>query len=250
VLIIADLAQIEARILLWLVRDKMALAAIASGASIYEVHAVRSMKYDPSRGKLKEVDPSLYALAKARVLGAGYGCGAGTFQKVAKTLAGLDLTMKECTNTVTDFRTSNPKIVRLWRDLQRDCAWSRGENFTMELPSGRNLNYYGVRYGAGRELTAAWYRDGSRRVKLFGGKLTDNLVQAVARDAFVEGLVDLDREGLPVLFHTHDEAVLEVDEKDAPEAMQFVNRILSKNPEWMPDCPLETEVFQSTKYMK
>ncbi|GAF80024.1 unnamed protein product, partial [marine sediment metagenome] len=144
-LVIVDLAQIEARVILWLARDFKALEQVKDGMSIYEAHAIQSMNWKPNGQKLKDVDLDLYQLAKARVLGLGFGCGSKRFKDVAKKMAGIDISMEQAVFNVQDFRASNLKIVKLWNDLQRSCAWSRGKNFDVELPSGRELHYYNVR---------------------------------------------------------------------------------------------------------
>lgn len=245
-MLIADLAQIEARITLWLAGDLLTLVEIAKGLSVYEAHAIHTMGWDHANGLLKVADPGLYILAKARVLGLGFGCGPAKFKKVAKKMANLDLTPKESQTCVADFRATNPKIVSLWRKLQQDCTWSRKGDYVMELPSGRNLTYYDVK--SGRDgLTAALMRGGGRREHLYGGRLTENAVQAIARDLFIEKMDLLHSAGLPQLFHSHDENVLEVDQ-DVKE--EDVVEALSVTPDWLEGCPVAAEAFSVERYQK
>jgi DNA polymerase len=179
-LIVSDLAQIEPRVLAWLVNDKVALDAMAAGDSPYVAHAKASMEWTPSHtdwvlGDLKAESPGIYALAKVRVLGLGYGAGWLKFITMAKSMAGLDITKGDpeteqkltrdgelCWNAdgtpkmvsgygknsrriVKDFRDSNPGIVNLWRQLDEGFKAACGGDFRMQLPSGRFMVYRDVR---------------------------------------------------------------------------------------------------------
>lgn len=245
-MVIADLAQIEARIILWLAGDMATLETVAGGVSVYEAHAIRTMGYDPARGPLEEVDPDGYRLAKARVLGLGFGCGDKKFRVLAKTMCNIDMTAKEAKQTVVDFRATNPKIVNFWGRLQRDCAWSKGKDFTVELPSGREMTYHSVKYGTDG-LTAELEEGGGRRVYLYGGKIAENVTQATARDVFIEGMDRLNKAGHQQLFHAHDEHVLEVD-KDVE--LKEIEKIIAVTPKWLEGCPIEAKVFCVERYTK
>ena len=245
-MVVADLSQIEARVLLWLADDMVTLDEIRGGHSVYEAHAISTMRYDASRGPLDEVDPNLYKLAKARVLGLGFGCGAARFKDVARVMAGIELTDEECLSAVTDFRNSNPKIVNMWQCLQRDCTYNAGGTFSVELPSGRMMNYYNVRRDRG-ELTAEMEIGGGRRVKVYGGKLAENITQATARDVFTERMPVLKEMGCDQLFHVHDEYVLEVDFDVTEDAIE---EAIIVTPDWLEDCPLGAKVNTIDRYQK
>ena len=285
--VIADLAQIEARVTLWLARDWETMDKVAEGMSVYEAHAVAAMKYDPSRGKLKQVDPELYQLAKARVLGLGFGCGWARFLALAKTnlkpaafervfhgevtdsevdefvrnieaqrdgIARIilwrelpEMESREWVNSwhqVAEFRMTNPKIVSLWRELHVDCVRSKGKTFTMELPSGRELTYYDVRTFP--KLNAEIVRT-ERRTSVYGGLLTENLVQAAARDVFVAGMLRLHEAGYRILFHVHDEYVIET---DIGADIAPIKAIIEQTPDWLPRCPIGAEVDVADRYLK
>ncbi|MHA2433903.1 MAG: hypothetical protein ACXADO_11795, partial [Candidatus Thorarchaeota archaeon] len=161
-------------------------------------------------------------------------------------MCGIDLTAKQAKDTVDDFRQTNPKIVNLWNKLQRDCAWSRNGDFEVELPSGRVMRYFNVIYN-GEGLTASLVQGDGRRVHLYGGKLAENVVQATARDVFVEGMMSLKDLGRTELFHAHDEYVLEV---DVDTDLEDINRIISVAPDWLTGCPVEAEVMEVERYTK
>lgn len=240
--IICDLSQIEPRVLAWLCGDQLLLEQLAAGVPLYEAHARATMGW--TGGNLKKENAELYSLAKARVLGLGYGCGPGRFVEVARTMAGITITPQVAARTVESFRSSNRKIIGLWNQLQNDFRRSVGGDFVVELPSGRKLTYRDVRSSGG--WTARVER-GGRRIPFYGGKLCENLVQAVARDVFGESLLRLRRDGVDVVFHVHDEAVCEVTPGTDPHEIE---RIMSMTPDWLPGCPLAAEAVVSTHYCK
>jgi hypothetical protein len=286
VFIIADLCQIEPRILAWLIEDEEFLSLVRSGVDIYEAHARSTMGYsNPS--PLKEVDPDKRALAKARVLGLGYGCGPQKFVAVAKNLGGIDISFADAKKTVADFRSKNPKISRLWNQLDRDFKRSAGGDYAIELPSGRALRYFNVAKTPRGYYAAATERGGIQR-SLYGCLLTENIVQATARDLFAHHLLEIHRyhsggagspstlspvaatvgRGLPlpnnhqpttsnctrpigrVVFHVHDEVIVEVPEARAEEACAQIQTIMSTTPVWLSGCPVAAEAGIFKRYTK
>jgi hypothetical protein len=247
-LIVADLAQIEARILLFLAGDTKTLDQIRAGTHIYEAHARETMGW--AGGKLKEENKDLYALAKARVLGAGYGCGPIKFKSVAKLMAGVDMTEEEAEKTIADFRASNPKIVSLWRRLQRDLFWAyqQSEPYRMILPSGRTLSYDTLT-STSEGMKACVEINGNKN-RIYGGKLTENLVQATARGVFTEGLIRLKEAGYRLLFHVHDEYVLQALTDDLQTHVARVKKIIEEPVNWLIGCPIEVEVKVADRYEK
>jgi len=284
VFIIADLCQIEPRILAWLIDDTAFLSLVRSGIDIYEAHARSTMGYSDAR-PLKEVDPDKRALAKARVLGLGYGCGPQKFVTVAKNLGGIDISFADAKKTVADFRTKNPRIARLWTQLDRDFKRSSGGDYTIELPSGRTLSYYNVAKTPRGYYTAATVRGGVPR-SLYGGLFTENLVQATARDLFAFHLLQIHRHlsgvpqasrlpncpvaegrdlGLPnsmphapcamptigrIVFHVHDEVIVEVPAAHADQVRTQIESIMSTTPDWLTGCPVAAEAGIFNRYTK
>lgn len=293
-----DLSQIEPRVLAWLVRDTKMLESMARGISPYQAHAEATMGW--TEGDMKKLIAAgrkdvadIYALAKARVLGLGFGCGWEKFITVARDMAGLDITKDDpaeiearndegeiCLDTdgkpirvsgvgltskkvVKDYREQNPLICSkdpacpgIWKKLDDAFRASVGGDFEIALPSGRSLRYPEVKKEwkripdedhPGRWKTesafTAWVFDikinGFRRKKLYGGLLTENLVQATARDVFGEGLLNLDSMGgVDVLWSVHDEAPIEAD-MDVKEA--DVLEALTKCPDWIEGLPVAAE---------
>jgi DNA polymerase len=217
---------------------------------LYEAHARETMGW--SGGSLKKEDPKLYALAKARVLGLGYGCSAGRFAKVAKNLAGLELSPEECRQTVKDFRKRNPRITGLWRRFDQAIAEAArtDKHFEMELPSGRTVHYCDVGYDpAGRKYSACTERGGERE-GIYGAKLVENLVQGTAREVFADILLRLRDAGIEIVFHVHDEVICHAPEARAEEVRSEIERIMNTPPAWMKALPLAVESAISGRYTK
>lgn len=242
--VISDLSQIEARVLLYLAGDTAQLEEIAKGTSPYEAHARASMGW--TGGKLKEEDPGLYALAKARVLGLGFGCGKVRFRDLAKSMVGIELTPEEAAAQVDSYRFNNPKITALWSTLDTRLHMAMNQDFTILLPSGRRLIYRNV-HPFFREWMCTVQ---GRTVTTYGGKLTENLVQATARDIFCGHLLAIAEAGYTIRFHVHDEVIVEVPEEQAEEAAAKINDIMSTAPVWMPGLPLAAETMIADRYTK
>jgi DNA polymerase len=260
VFIIMDFSQIEPRCLWWLVGDTKMLDLVRSGFGIYEAHARASMGW--KGGKLKDESPDLYRLAKARVLGLGYGCGGPKFQVVAAKMAGLTLSREECEAAVKSFRKENPKIVGNWYMYDQYIKQLvREPNKTLELgmPTGESLLHWDVKQEDRVVGESAWRKYSSYTVKgdksekqsnLWGGVITENITQRMARDVLALKVLQLEEAGFPVVFHAHDECILEVDKDTANAAFIEVGQIMRTPPEWAPDLPLEVEGGIHEHYVK
>lgn len=239
----ADLSQIEPRCLAWLVGNEPLLQKLRDGMAIYEAHARTSMGW--TGGKLKNEDAHLYALAKARVLSLGYGAGAEKFVIMAANY-GIKLTLEEADSVVQAFRASEPLVCGrngLWNQLQDGMtrAAAKREDYHVELPSGRLLRY--MRPSRMGGLTAETVSGrGIIRKKWWGGSLTENLVQATARDVFSSFIPVIEYElGLPIMFHVHDELTCLVKEDKAEDALRDLLQVMRTPPDWMPGLPLDAE---------
>lgn len=274
----ADLSQIEPRVLAWLAQDTVMLDSMAKGDSPYVAHARATMKF--IGGDLKGEAPDQYALAKARVLALGFQAGWEKFIAMAKAMAGLDVTKDdpetiEVENPVTgekktvsgygynakrivaEFREQNPKIVALWNRLDQQFKSSVGSDFVMTLPSGRKMTYRRVRCetriepdketGQPRRRSVFTAEIGKKRVITYGGKLTENITQATAREIFGLCLLALEAAGIRVLFSVHDEAVTEV----RPEVtVSQIEEIMSRPVPWMPGLRVGVEAHEVACYCK
>jgi DNA polymerase I-like protein with 3'-5' exonuclease and polymerase domains len=268
-LVVCDLSQIEARCILYLANDFETLDVLRTGVDVYEAHARATMGYTDPR-PLKDVDKALRQLAKARVLGLGFGCGANKFQVVAKMMAGLEISPSEAERIVTDYRKTNAKIVALWRKLENKLRESRGSHLEVELPNLRRLVYRDI---SGQTQTVipkgGWEKlhdfDGYQktgysgviprngkmlRSKLYGGLLAENLTQAFARDIFMDRVSVLAEKGYEVILRVHDEVVCLVNEASAKEAQADIESIMATPPEWCKSLPMGAEATVMRYYAK
>ena len=245
--VICDLAQIEPRILAWLVGDTELLKLIEGGMSIYEAHARVTMGWN--KGELKREDKRLYQLAKIRVLGLGYGCGSKKFTNIAKLWTGGEIMLSpaEAKKQVKDFRSSNPGIVQLWKTLDLDMKRSLGDTYRIELPNGRGLEYTDIHVEAGQYYGVGLNRGVRQRKKLYGGLLVENCVQAIARDVFAEGMLRLLDRGIEIVFSVHDEVLCEVP-LGTPATM--IADAMTITPRWLAGCPLAAEAVIAERYGK
>lgn len=244
-LIICDLSQIEPRVLYWCAEDWAMLKRIEEGLGVYAAHAIGTMRWPADKPFTKDTQPILYKTAKARVLGLGYQCGWQKFIDAARILAGLTISAQESKKIVAEYRATNGKVVQLWNKLDHLFKRSVGEDFELTLPSGRVLTYYNVQRKGDRVLAQPVL--GKPHFDFYGGKLTENLVQAAARDVFVAGLRRVEDAGHPVIFHSHDEIICEVDKRVPKEEIEHLMTI---RPEWLEGCPIGAEAIESDHYLK
>lgn len=272
-LIISDYAQIEARVLLYLVKDEEQLRMIREqGISVYEAHAKKTMGWEGAGLKeLGETDPvlnRLYRLAKARVLGGGYGCGGSKFAATAWTMARLRLTEEEGAAAVKEFRADNPLIVRFWKTmdgvLRRAVAAGR-RCMEIKLPSGRTLYYWSPKQRTVKKIVKT--PDGDKLVedtsfytmiakgnassfrKTYGANLVENICQAVARDILADAWRALDAAGYVVAMTVHDEFVLHRQPGQTVEEAERIILDAGLN-SWAKDIPLGLESKESMVYTK
>jgi DNA polymerase len=240
-LVVVDLSQIEVRTLCWLAKDKEAMAEIKACADIYEAFAIRFGLWSRDKGSLREKDPKLRHRVKAMVLGCGYGAAAEKFTVMS------GMTLKDATSAIQLYRNKMTSVTRLWRDYTTDVAVSYDQQIplTIDLPSGRALDYgklRPVKQNGRINYVSLMNRNGKRvPVKLWGGLLAENASQALARDIFCNMLCRIHDSGFKIIFHVHDEVVVEVDESEAEDALARIVEIMSTPPEWIPDIPVSAE---------
>ena len=278
--VIADLSQIEPRCLSYLVQDWDFLDMVKT-QSPYEAHARLTMGFKGENMKLD--DPKGYKLAKARVLALGYGSGWEKFLTMATMYGAGDvfnekvgvrdvnrflkwvrncrqdhklegLTPEEVNRfarswlIVQDYRKNNPKITGLWESLSESLEESIGGDLEVELPSGRSMKYRNIRRQGG-ELTC-FDSIGGNRKRVYGGLVTENLTQALARDVFAECVLRLHRAGYDPLWTVHDEVIIEVPEAEAEECLRVAEEAMSTPVDWAPEIPLAAEGSIEDHYTK
>ena len=241
-----DYKTIEPRILARLAGEVWMQECFLDGKDIYEETARRIFGLDI-------VDRETRQKAKIAAISLGYGAGATVLESVAKGM-GVKLAPGEAADIVKRWRQSCPNIVKLWNRLERaasdavrkkgtpDAAvdmangirlFMRGDNLLMSLPTNDTIVYPNARLLLGPDVknmerdSAVGYDGASATGKewvtseLYGGKLTENAVQAMARDVLAETLITFEFSGVDVVMHTHDEVTLDVDPEEAdPDALK------------------------------
>ncbi|MCK9587735.1 MAG: hypothetical protein M0Q93_00045 [Terrimicrobiaceae bacterium] len=246
ILCCADLAQIEPRTTAWVTHDQAKIDLINSGLSVYQVHAIQTLHW---RGEnLKKEDPDKYALCKMRVLGLSYGCGWKRFIDYCWEQFGHLISTKDSRYQVNDFRRKERKIVQLWNRLGNLLEGSLGDDIEIELPSWNVMRYRDLRKSKGQ--IAAVLATG-RINRLWGSLLCENMIQAIARDAFYEKMLMIEDAGIPTLFCVHDEGITDgIHKSQGQEALEIVTEIMRAPCEWMPGIALDSEAFLSPFYKK
>lgn len=266
--VIADYSQIEPRVLAWLSGDREFLD-LCRQFSPYVAHGIQTGRikdpaaFEKARKVKGSPEAKTYSGLKAEVLLLGYGGGAVTYQRNAKVY-GIDATEAEAAATVKAYRTGKPKVTALWKKLENEFRSRIGSDvYFYPLPSGRNLVYWEPRQrqvivkGEPRiEMSADTVKGGRKNrpgdatKKIYGGFLCENLVQAVARDVLTDALLRVKDAGFRPLLTVHDEIVIEVPTDSAEEAAKEIRRIMTINPDWMPDVPLDVGMEVATEYRK
>ena len=246
---VADLAAIEARVLAWLSGEEWRLEAFRAGRDIYVELAVRLGLFggrDPE-GVPDDVYDDIRQQGKTADLAAGYQGALGAFR--AWGAEGSD---DELLSQVRAYRAANPRIVSFWHDLERAFKFGgtagrieverRGAHRKVILPSGRALWYQSVSV---TEDSVSYRHERYGKSDTYGGKLTENVTQAVARDILVDGMLRIDAAGIPLVAHVHDEAISEG--KRDPKVL---TDLMSVSPSWAPDLPLAAKGFVCQRYRK
>jgi DNA polymerase len=241
-LVVLDLSQIEVRTLCWLAKDTKALDLIRDSEDIYHAFGVLLGLHDPANGQLKEFNKALRHKVKSIVLGCGYGMGPDKFS----AFSGMEL--EEAQAAVQTYRQRMKKIVALWDYYNEglSVAYALGEPFTIDLPSGRALNYgklKRMRDARGRfRFIGKVVRFGQLRdFPLYGGIGCENASQGLARDIFSDMLLRIEALGHKTILHVHDEVVIECAEEEAEKVLAECLEIMSTPPAWIPDIPVSAE---------
>ena len=251
-LVVVDLSQIEVRTLCYLAGDTKALQLIKESEDIYHAFGVLLGLHDPTYGQLKKYDPVLRHKVKSIVLGCGYGMGSDRFSE----FSGLD--ENEAATAVSLYRKRMKSVVNLWGHYDEGINFSiaAGEEFSVELASSRVLGYGRIKKmkdsktgkftNVGKIMRQGRLMD----FRLWGGVITENASQGLARDIFSDMMVRVEEAGYDCIMHVHDELIVEVDEDKAELALKEILAIMSTPPEWIPDIPLSAEGQIMTEYTK
>lgn len=272
--VVADFSAIEARVIAWLAGEQWVNEVFATHGKIYE--ATASQMFHVPIEKIVKGNPEYSLRQKGKVATLALGYQGGTSALIAMGALNMGLTEEELPDIVSRWRSANPRIRDLWYAVEETALAAMmtaepqairglifrlegdliyGQSFlTVQLPSGRKLFYpkpflqenrfgkMAIHYYTVGQQTRKWEVDST-----YGGKMTENIVQAIARDCLAETLRRIEQLGLQVVFHVHDEVII-----DAPVDVT-VDRICGLMAEpipWAPGLILKGAGFESDYYMK
>lgn len=272
-LVIVDAGQIEARGTAWGAGQWDLVGKFQANAEIYAEFATDVLGW-PVRKPRKDDPPPLYkhlswarnSIGKIGILGCGYGMGKNKAVVYAKD----SITLEQADAIVTTYRQKHPKIVQWWYDLERcfryvvryrrPCELERGFRFSsspdcdviLTLPSGRELHYHHARLYFERDSNrhSLEVLDMQKSVwrRIWGGAITENVVQAFCRDILMEAKMRLVAAGHRVAIDVHDELVLAVPKGNGKDVLAQTITELSRSPEWAPELPLSAEGVVKERY--
>ncbi|MCI7733765.1 MAG: DNA polymerase [Dysosmobacter sp.] len=262
----ADFSAIEARVIAWLAGEEWVLEVFRTHGKIYEATASQMFSIPFDRIKKGNPEYSYRAKGKVATLALGYQGSSGALINMGALRSGL--TEDELPDIVDRWRRSNPAIVNFWYQVEaaalaaiqdgrsstvgcvtisRECDPGNGLDFmTIKLPSGRKLYYASPHMGVNRfgkpsicykgqnQTTKKW-----ETLETYGGKLVENITQAVARDCLFYSIEQLTAAGYRIVFDIHDEVVIE-----APAGLADLDQvveIMSRPIPWAPGLPLNAD---------
>lgn len=263
--IVADFSAIEARVIAWLAGEQWRLEVFRQGGDIYCASASKMFHVPVEK---HGQNAHLRQKGKIAELALGYGGAVGALTAMGALEMGL--AEEELPPLVRQWREANPHIIRLWAQVEnaamtavREKARVRLGRLTFHcrsgmlfitLPSGRKLCYVKPRIQTNRfggdGLTYEGVGEGKKwtRIETFGGKLTENIVQATARDLLAEAMLRLRDAGFEIVMHIHDEAVLEV--PIGHSSVDEVCALMAEAPAWADGLPLRADGYECEFYKK
>lgn len=272
---VADFSAIEARVISWLADEQWRMDVFKGDGKIYE--ATGSKMFNVPISAITK-GSTLRDKSKISELALGYEGSLGALKNMGGERMGLS--DAEMMSLVRKWRAANPAIVSMWHELDEaskeavryqrpvkctskglifDCD---GKFMTIQLPSGRKLFYANpalkskvigrsatlprtLCYGGLIQKTGQW-----GEIDTYGGKLTENIVQAIARDLLGNSMLNMRKEGFEIVMHVHDEAVAEIPLENAEEHYKRMVRAMEKVPEWAHDFPLKADGYITPFYLK
>ncbi|MGL5113607.1 MAG: DNA polymerase [Flavobacterium sp.] len=286
-LYVADYASIEARVLFWLAGHEEGVRMYEENQDLYIDMACKI--YDK---KPEEITKDLRALGKQAILGCGYGMGAKKFQETCANY-NMDVSFDLAELAKTTYREIHSPVVNLWGEVERAAiqavktgevvhcgkvSWAKvGKFLHCRLPSGRLLSYYKPRispvitpWGSETDKLYFWGENSVTRKfteeGTYGGRLVENITQAVARDLMAEAMLRCEEAGFKILLSVHDELIAESAiepkrEKDRIKCfgmgtlfyitnLDYFIDLLTTKPEWAKGCPIAAEGWTGFRYRK
>ena len=273
-LTVCDFSAIEARVLAWIAGEDWVVEAFRQGKDIYCETAsmmfhVPVQKHGPNA--------ELRQKGKIAVLALGYGGGVQALDAMGGKRQGM--TEQEEADTVRKWRDANPKIVRFWSQVENaatECVVTKaathvgpiefrmhGKTMTIQLPSGRLISYPDIEPCTNRFGSASLRYHGLNQqtnkwcwIETYGGKLTENIIQATARDCLATVMARIEERNhttyppIDPVFHVHDEVVCETIAEHAEVALSDLREIFAEPIDWAPGLPLSGAGYTTPYYLK
>lgn len=271
--VVADFSAIEARVIAWLAGETWVNDVFATHGKIYE--ATASQMFGVPIENIVKGKPEYALRQKGKVATLALGYQGGVNALIAMGALKMGLAEEELPEIVGRWRKANPRIRDLWYSIEEAAVatiatgvdqgvrglifryegeLTHGQTFlTVQLPSGRKLFYPrpSLRDGKFGRPELLYYSAGQSKkwevTSTYGGKLTENIVQAIARDCLAETLRRIEAKGLQVVFHVHDEVII-----DAPQSVSVdeICDLMAEPIKWAPGLILKGAGFESRYYMK
>nr|DAT74921.1 MAG TPA: DNA polymerase I [Caudoviricetes sp.] len=263
--VVADFSAIEARVLAWLADESWRLDTFRAGGDIYcasasKMFGVPVVKHGEN-GHLRQK-------GKVAELACGYGGSVGALKAMGALEMGIP--EQELQGIIDDWRSANPNIISLWNDVgnaamkvikEKSYAkvgslgfiYKSGIMF-VKLPSGRCLSYVKPKIGTnrfgGESITYMGINQAKKwdRLETFGGKLVENITQAIARDLLASAMLNVTAAGYNIVFHVHDEIIAEVPEGQG--SVEEMCDLMARNPSWAGGLPLNADGYECEYYRK
>lgn len=265
--VVSDFSAIEARVISWVAGEEWVLQAFRDGKDIYCETA--SMMYHVPVEK-HGLNKHLRQKGKIATLACGYQGGVGAMKQMDR---GGSIPEEELQSVVDQWRQANPRIVKLWRTAEAAARTAIEEhrpvrirngitfsyvnrNLFIRLPSGRKLCYWDTRlvpddrgrqsivYKGVNQTTKQW-----ADVETYGGKIVENIVQAIARDCLAVAMTRVAQAGYRIVMHVHDEMIVDVPVEDTG-ALAFINAQMAEPIDWAPGLPLKGDGYICDFYRK
>lgn len=285
--VVADYSAIEARVVAWLAGEEWVNEVFATHGRIYE--ATASQMFGVPLERIRKGNPEYALRAKGKVATLALGYGGGTSALIAMGALRMGLAEEELPDIVSRWRNANSRICALWHSLERAAVetvrtgaprqvrgltlrWEaaidegyealaaqraeRASYLTIELPTGRKLFYPRPKleenkFGKEAVFFQAQGAGGWRYQSTWGGTLTENVVQAIARDCLAELLLSIEGEGVGATrFHVHDEVIVEAPARDAQRRLETLLALMERPIPWAPGLKLKGAGFVSPYYKK
>lgn len=266
-LIIADFSAIEARVIAWLANEKWRMDVFNTHGKIYEASASQMFKVP-----IETVTKGSPLRQKGKVSELALGYQGGPNALISMGALKMGILEEELPKLVSMWRNANKKIVQLWYDVEDAAKTAVSEGTTtsiqhgikfytkhnilfIQLPSGRELAYMRPAIKPNRYGNEAITYEGMNQTskqwgpqETYGGKLVENIVQAIARDCLADAMLRITAAGYKIAMHVHDEVVLEV--PNGKGSLEEVNKIMSTSIAWAKGLPLNADSYETNYYKK